>query len=119
MKWENILKSGFILWAKRDDGGSWVDLARESGSRDDAFQVVKREAKKMHRTVVGSASEGKIVSMDNVIFENITDPVIYYVIKPAGEPAPKSSYIPDTSETTTSSGTERRMQGDFETSERY
>lgn len=118
MKWEDILKSGFILWAKADDG-AWTELAKESGSRDDAFQVVKREAKKMDRTVVGSASEGKVVVMDKGYFENITEQVFYYVIKPAGEPAPKSSYIPDTSETTTSSGIERRRQGDFETSERY
>ena len=119
MSWEDILKSGFTLWAKVDDGGSWMELAREGGSRDDAFELVKREAKKMSRTVVGSASEGKIVSMDNGIFENITEQIIYYVIKPAGEPAPKSSYIPDTSESTTSSGTERRLRDDFRTSERY
>jgi len=117
--WKGILKSGFVIWAKVDDGGSWVELAREGGSRENAFQVVKREAKKMKRVAVGSASEGKVVSMNDGIFENITEQVIYYVIKPLGDSAPDPSYIPDTSETTTSSGTERRLRGDFGTSERY
>ena len=117
--WQDILKSGFIIWAKVDEDGSWVELAREGGSRESAFEVVKREAKKMKRVAVGSASEGKVVSMDDGIFENITEQTIYYVIKPVGDSAPEPSYIPDTSETTTSLGTERRMRGDFETSERY
>lgn len=117
--WEDILKSGFVIWAKVDDGGSWVELAREGGSRENAFQVVKREAKNMNRVAVGSASEGKVISMNDGVFENITEQTIYYVIKPVGDSAPKFSYIPDTSETTTPSGTQRRLQGDFETSERY
>jgi hypothetical protein len=117
--WQNILKSGFVIWAKVDDGGSWVELAREGGSRDNAFEVVKNNAKSAKRTVVGSASEGKVVSMDDGIFENVTEQIIYYVIKPVGDSAPDPSYIPDTSETTTSLGTERRMRGDFGTSERY
>lgn len=117
--WQDILKSGFIIWAKVDEDGSWVELAREGGSRESAFRVVKREAEKMERVAVGSASEGKVVSMNDGIFENITEQTIYYVIKPVADSPPDPSYTPDTSETTTSSGTERRLRGDFGTSERY
>ena len=118
MSWIDLLKAGFTLWAKVDEG-QWMELARESGSRDDTFELVKNEAKKLERTVVGSASEGKIVVIDDGIFENITEQIIYYVIKPSGEPSPDRKHIPNTSESTTSSGTVRRLSGDFETGERY
>ena len=73
----------------------------------------------MGRTVVGSASEGKMVVMNEDIFENVTEQIIYYSIRPDGYSAPSPSHIPDTSETQTPSGTIRRLRGDFETSERY
>ena len=119
MSWEDILKNGFTLWAKVDDTRNWMELTEEIGSRDDMFEVAKREAAKIGRTVVGSASEGKIVIIDEGIFESVTEPVIYYVIKPTGDSAPDPSYIPNTTESNTAEGVLRRFRGDFDISERY
>jgi len=121
MSWKNILKStGFIVWAKTEAMDGWKEMIRESGSREDAFKSVQKEAEKMPRTVIGSASEGKIVQIDNGIFENIMSEVIYYVIKPNGEPAPAPNYRPDTSQETTAEATVRRIRDkDFTTPEQY
>jgi len=121
MSWMNVLKNtGFIVWMKTDAMDDWKDIQIENNSREDAFRAVQEEASKMPRTVIGSASEGKVVQIDNDIYENIMSEVLWYVIKPIGEPAPNSNYRPNTSQETTSEATVRRIRDkDFTTSEQY
>ena len=119
--WKEVLKqSNFLVYLKQAETDSaYLSENADFRTRNEAFDYIKGMAKEVGYTVVGSAKEGKVVKMDNEIFQSLTSPSLYYVIRMGSEDKPKNNYIPDTRQSNTGEGTRRKFRGEFELDEEY
>tara|TARA_R100000278_G_scaffold111315_2_gene88821 strand:- start:5862 stop:6224 length:363 start_codon:yes stop_codon:yes gene_type:complete len=119
--WKRILKeNGFLVYLKQAETDSgYLPENADFRTRDEAFDYIKGMAKQVGYTVVGSAKEGKVVKMEKEIFESLTSPSLYYVIKMNSENKPANNYVPDTRQSNTGEGTRRKFRGEFELDEEY
>ena len=119
--WKMILKeNGFLVYLKKvETNDGYLPENADFKTRDEAFDYIKGMAKQVGYTVVGSAKEGKVVKMDNEIFQSLTSPSLYYVIKMNSEGKPSNNYTPDTRQSNTGEGTRRKFRGEFELDEEY
>ena len=121
--WQQILKqkdNEIVLYLKlQDSDGDYEPETKDFTDRDDAFAWIKKMAKEINYTVVGSAKEGKVVKMEDGVFQSLASPTMYYVIKLKEEESPSKNYVPDTRQSNTAEGTRNKLEGKFELDERY
>ena len=119
--WKRILKeNGFLVYLKQAETDSgYLSENADFRTRNEAFDYIKEMARQVGYTVVGSAKEGKVVKMDNEVFQSLTSPSLYYVIKMSSEDKPTNNYVPDTRQSNTGEGTRRKFRGEFTLDEEY